>query len=213
MVIEHLMEAIEGMIEVPEEEDAESESETETPEPEDNGVPPVGDPMKNEINYPVAKAHDEEDKEEVYKSENEDEDKWDNEMQKCWSGYTQVGMKEKNGRMVPNCVPSSSVKKSIFSDKLDPFDLVKRKFTAEQRRRMAEEGHAMPDGSYPIANAEDLRNAIQSVGRAKNYAAAKAHIIRRAKALGMLNMLPSEWNAGTQKSILADAFDPTFFLK
>ncbi len=26
-------------------------------------------------------------------------------MQKCWTGYTQRGMKEKNGRMVPNCVP------------------------------------------------------------------------------------------------------------
>lgn len=23
----------------------------------------------------------------------------------CWDGYKQVGMKEKNGRMVPNCVP------------------------------------------------------------------------------------------------------------
>lgn len=24
----------------------------------------------------------------------------------CWSGYEQVGMKEKNGKEVPNCVPS-----------------------------------------------------------------------------------------------------------
>jgi len=23
----------------------------------------------------------------------------------CWSGYIQIGMKEKNGQMVPNCVP------------------------------------------------------------------------------------------------------------
>ena len=23
----------------------------------------------------------------------------------CWKGYKQVGMKEKNGRQVPNCVP------------------------------------------------------------------------------------------------------------
>lgn len=23
----------------------------------------------------------------------------------CWKGYKQVGMKKKNGRMVPNCVP------------------------------------------------------------------------------------------------------------
>ena len=106
------MEAIEGMIEVPEEgEDAEDSTEAET---EDAGPAPVGDPMKNEINYPVAKAHDKEDKEEVYKSDNEDEDKWDNEMQKCWTGYKQVGMKEKNGRMVPNCVPVEKVQKSLW---------------------------------------------------------------------------------------------------
>jgi hypothetical protein len=24
----------------------------------------------------------------------------------CWQGYTQKGMKKKNGRMVPNCVPA-----------------------------------------------------------------------------------------------------------
>ena len=25
----------------------------------------------------------------------------------CWKGYTAVGMKEKNGRKVPNCVPAN----------------------------------------------------------------------------------------------------------
>lgn len=48
-----------------------------------------------------------------YESDNEDEDKWDNIQKACWSGYKQVGMKEKNGRMVPNCVP---VEKSIDSE-------------------------------------------------------------------------------------------------
>jgi len=46
-----------------------------------------------------------------YHSENEDEDKWDNIEKACWSGYKQVGMKDKGGRKVPNCVP---VKKSMF---------------------------------------------------------------------------------------------------
>ena len=40
-----------------------------------------------------------------YESDNEDEDKWDNIAKACWSGYKQEGMKEKGGRMVPNCVP------------------------------------------------------------------------------------------------------------
>lgn len=30
----------------------------------------------------------------------------------CWPGYTQVGMKTKNGRKVPNCVPSKGVPKA-----------------------------------------------------------------------------------------------------
>jgi hypothetical protein len=46
-----------------------------------------------------------------YESDNEEEDKWDNMEKACWSGYTQRGMKDKNGRKVPNCVP---VKKSLF---------------------------------------------------------------------------------------------------
>jgi hypothetical protein len=40
-----------------------------------------------------------------YHSDNEDEDKWDNLTKACWVGYEQRGMKEKDGRMVPNCVP------------------------------------------------------------------------------------------------------------
>jgi flagellar biosynthesis chaperone FliJ len=31
----------------------------------------------------------------------------------CWKGYKQVGMKDKNGRQVPNCVPNESVVKEI----------------------------------------------------------------------------------------------------
>jgi hypothetical protein len=46
-----------------------------------------------------------------YESDNEQEDNWDNMEKACWSGYKQVGMKNKNGRKVPNCVP---IKKSLF---------------------------------------------------------------------------------------------------
>lgn len=27
------------------------------------------------------------------------------EKKACWKGYKQIGMKDKNGRQVPNCVP------------------------------------------------------------------------------------------------------------
>lgn len=219
MVIEHLMEAIEGMIEVPEEDDMEEEDSQET-ESEDNGVPPIGDPMKNNVNYPVTKAYEDcgcetckakgipcdkcdDCMSKSYESDNEDEDKWDNMEKACWSGYKQEGMKEKNGRMVPNCVPveksydeenteEPKIKKSLFGN-LDPYDLVKRKFTTSQRKKMAEEGTAMPDGSYPIANKTDLMNAIRSWGRGGADPKVKAHIKRRAKSLGATDMIPENW--------------------
>ena len=46
-----------------------------------------------------------------YHSDNEDEDKWDNMSKACWVGYEQQGMKEKDGRMVPNCVPVGKINK------------------------------------------------------------------------------------------------------
>lgn len=69
----------------------------------------------------------------------------------------------------------------------------KKDYGTSARRRMAQSGTAMPDGSFPIANRTDLANAIQSVGRAKNYDAARRHIIRRARALGAESMLPEDW--------------------
>jgi len=68
-----------------------------------------------------------------------------------------------------------------------------RKFTAKQRKSASKDGTAMPDGSFPIKNATDLKNAIKLVGNSKNPAAAKAHIIKRAKKLGLTAKLPKGW--------------------
>jgi hypothetical protein len=46
-----------------------------------------------------------------------------NEEDPCWKGYTQVGMKKKGGREVPNCVPSKGVPKAKGYKKED-IDLV-----------------------------------------------------------------------------------------
>ena len=45
-----------------------------------------------------------------YHSDDEEMDKWDNVAKACWVGYEQRGMKEKGGRMVPNCVPVAKLK-------------------------------------------------------------------------------------------------------
>ena len=75
-----------------------------------------------------------------------------------------------------------------------PSEIAKREVSEEERQRLADRGAAMPDGSYPIANISDLKNAIQAFGRAKNPAAVKKHIIRRARALNAIDQLPEEWN-------------------
>ena len=58
MVIEHLMEAIESMIEMPEEDVEESDSaEMESEDSNSSNPAPVGDPDKNDVNWPVNKAY------------------------------------------------------------------------------------------------------------------------------------------------------------
>lgn len=76
-------------------------------------------------------------------------------------------------------------------------------FSTEQRSDLSRRGLAMPDGSFPIRNKSDLRNAISSYGRAKNPDAAKRWIIRRARELNALDMLPESWNVAQHSDILA----------
>ena len=72
------------------------------------------------------------------------------------------------------------------------------KYSAEEMRQMAAKGHAMKDGdqtSYPIGDAEDLANAIHAVGRGgADHDKIRAYIIRRAKAMGMSDRIPDNWN-------------------
>lgn len=68
-----------------------------------------------------------------------------------------------------------------------------RTFTAAQRKKAASSGSALPDGSFPIMNAGDLKNAIKLAGNASNPSAAKAHIKKRAKALNLASMIPADW--------------------
>lgn len=41
-----------------------------------------------------------------------------------------------------------------------------RNFTEEERARYAAEGHALPDGSYPMPDCDAVGRAIESYGRA-----------------------------------------------
>lgn len=74
------------------------------------------------------------------------------------------------------------------------------KYSADQLKALGAKGHAFknPDGSYsyPIDDGEDLRNAIHAVGRGgASHDALRRYIIARAKAMGMSNLIPDNWNS------------------
>lgn len=81
---------------------------------------------------------------------------------------------------------------------------LKRAYSDQQRTDMADSGMALPDGSFPIKDEADLQNAIQAFGRAKDKEAAKAHIMKRARALGMEEMIPQSWKMGKKDDEAAE---------
>ena len=80
----------------------------------------------------------------------------------------------------------------VLFDNLNDF-LYERKFTEEKRKELATKGCALPNGSYPIEDEGDLKNAIRAYGRAADKPAVKAHIKKRAHALGRTTDLPTDW--------------------
>jgi len=82
-------------------------------------------------------------------------------------------------------------------------DLRNRDYSTEERERLAKKGHALPDGSFPIADREDLENAIQAIGRASDPDKAKRHIKKRARELGLEELIPEGWNSVDREAMRA----------
>jgi hypothetical protein len=74
------------------------------------------------------------------------------------------------------------------------------------RQRLAKEGKALPDGSYPIRNVGDLKNAIKAYGRAneEDRAKVRTHIRKRARALGKEDLIPENWKAASTQEVVTD---------
>lgn len=78
------------------------------------------------------------------------------------------------------------------------------------REKLAKEGKALKDGSFPIRNVSDLKNAIKAYGRAKDKDSAKKHIIKRAKDLQRYyDLIPEEWRSKRFRSFSAEELDLT----
>lgn len=92
---------------------------------------------------------------------------------------------------VPNMRPHSM--EDCEDENCPQHGMNKKDYSDKERQMLARRDMALPDGSFPIVNVADLRNAIQAVGRASNYGRARNHIIRRAEALNRTDLLPEQW--------------------
>ncbi len=79
----------------------------------------------------------------------------------------------------------------------------KHELTAEKRRQRAKSGQAMPDGSFPIFDATSLKSAIRLARTPEQ----RAHVKRRAKALGLSSMIPDKWDMAEQPTTAAEVID------
>ena len=77
---------------------------------------------------------------------------------------------------------------------------LKAMYGDDERMEMAKGGMAMPDGSYPIMDEEDLKNAIMAIGRASNPDEVKMHCQKRAKELGKEDMIPESWKMAHEEA-------------
>jgi hypothetical protein len=107
-------------------------------------------------------------------------------------GHTHPWVRDLEGRLVIGM--SEGHTHNMTEKRFEPEDdeYSKRDFSADERRKLAKEGKALPDGSFPIVSVADLRNAIKAFGRAKNKGLVAKHIKRRARALGAESELPKE---------------------
>jgi hypothetical protein len=78
---------------------------------------------------------------------------------------------------------------------IDNSDTELAVITRKQRMALAKDKKALPDGSFPIRNVSDLKNAVYAYGRAKpgNRGRVRRHIIKRARQLDRKDLVPENW--------------------
>lgn len=87
-------------------------------------------------------------------------------------------------------------------------EVVKAKHSAADRRALAEQGNALSDGSYPIADEEDLKSAaILAQSGHGDVEGAKRLISRRAKELGVKNPLDHDDDDASKAVIAQEGTD------
>ena len=134
-----------------------------------------------------------------YHSDDEEMDKWDNVTKACWVGYEQRGMKEKGGRMVPNCVPVGKLKEMD-----DDMEKAKPKYEDFIKPRSGGSEPSNPKLYAAVVQAaKDKFDVYPS-------AVANSWVVQEYKRRGGTYKSESK---STTKSIWGGAFDPLTFEK
>lgn len=84
-------------------------------------------------------------------------------------------------QVAPPKSPSEKMKPSQLMH--DKGKILGKKFSDPQRKKLAHEKKAEPDGSFPIDNKGDLGRAKHALGRSKDIPKTRAWINKRAKQL------------------------------
>jgi hypothetical protein len=106
-----------------------------------------------------------------YGAKNEDKDP-------CWQGYTQVGMKKKGGKDVPNCVPSKGVekakgyKKEEFEDLDEVYGRYGRRQTAGGRYVPRDE----PDEDEQVRQSDAIQAKLRAQKAKQQSSAGKERL-------------------------------------
>ncbi len=73
----------------------------------------------------------------------------------------------------------------------DPTEAAAAAINVEDRKKMAKNGVALPDGSFPIPDVAHLTSAIRLARTPEQ----RRHVIKRARALGRADLIPESWRS------------------
>jgi hypothetical protein len=93
----------------------------------------------------------------------------------CWKGYTQVGMKKKGGKEVPNCVPSKGVPKAKgYKEEVEQIDEISTKLAGKVVNARIERTGAAADRENKARTPQNVRDTVAAAdkeARARKLAA------------------------------------------
>jgi len=106
-----------------------------------------------------------------------------------WTVYDERGKEINSGQFDAEGLSAGELDGEIWME-IEESVVNEREYSDEERKNLADKGLALPDGSFPIKDLEDLKNAIQAYGRSKDQSATAKFIVKRAKALSAEDLIP-----------------------